>query len=189
VLADHDLHPDEPTVRVFRTPPAGVLRFDDDVLVTETLIDGVVLRHYAFADRWFKVNVTTNGRGWFIETGDAGYRFSFNCDIATPMARDGDSVFAVDLFVDVLVRVDATTRVVVDEDELAAAVQDGLVSKQEAAHAVRGLVELLDLIDTARFVRWLDDIVPFGPCDPPVAPPMTREPIPDRLRSGRRATW
>jgi hypothetical protein len=31
VLADHDFHPDEPTVRIFRTPPAGVLRLDDSV--------------------------------------------------------------------------------------------------------------------------------------------------------------
>jgi hypothetical protein len=30
-LADHDFHPDEPTVRIFRAPPGGVLRLDDDV--------------------------------------------------------------------------------------------------------------------------------------------------------------
>ena len=28
-LRDHDLHPDEPTMRVFRTPSAGVLGLDD----------------------------------------------------------------------------------------------------------------------------------------------------------------
>jgi hypothetical protein len=52
VLADHDFHPDEPTVRIFRTPPAGVLRLDDGVAVSEADYHGTVLRHYAFAGRW-----------------------------------------------------------------------------------------------------------------------------------------
>ena len=33
LLRDHDFHPRENTVRVFRHPPAGVLRADDDCLV------------------------------------------------------------------------------------------------------------------------------------------------------------
>jgi hypothetical protein len=189
VLADHDLHPDEPTVRVFRTPPAGVLRFDDDVLVTEALIDGVVLRHYAFADRWFKVNVTTDLGGRLVETGDADQRFAWNCDIATPMARDGDAVYAVDLFLDVLIRADTTTFVVTDRDELSSALDDGLVSAREAAAAEDGLTDLLGLLASNRLLPWLHDLAPFGPCDPPAAPPMTREPVPDRLGPGRRVSW
>lgn len=104
VLRDHDFHPDEPTVRVFRTPPAGVLRFDDEVLVFAVRYGDRVLRHYAFADRWFKVNVTSDLDGRLVETGDL--QFAFNCDVATPMERDGDAVYAVDLFTDVLVRTD-----------------------------------------------------------------------------------
>ena len=60
VLVDHDFHPDEPTVRIFRTPAPGVLRLDDGIAVTEAVYDRVVLRHYAFTGHWFKVNVTTD---------------------------------------------------------------------------------------------------------------------------------
>jgi hypothetical protein len=104
VLTDHDFHPDEPTVRIFRTLPAGVLRLDDSVAISEACYDGVVLRHYAFADHWFKVNVTTDLTGRLTETGDASHRFAVNCDIATPMVRSGDGTFGVDLFADVLIR-------------------------------------------------------------------------------------
>lgn len=117
VLADHDFHPDEPTVRIFRTPPAGVLRLDDSVAITEADFGGTVLRHYAFAGHWVKVNVTTDRGGRLTETGDCTCRFAFNCDIATPMEREGDSTFAVDLFTDVLVRQDATSCVVTGQDE------------------------------------------------------------------------
>ena len=106
VRADYDFHPDESTVRVFTTPPSGVLRLDDDVAITQAVDSGVVLRHYAFGDRWFKINVTTDQQGELVETGAPHRPFAFNCDIATPMERDKDATFAVDLFVDVLVRAD-----------------------------------------------------------------------------------
>jgi hypothetical protein len=60
VLRDHDFHPDEPTVRIFRTPSPGVLRLDDSVAISEAVYDRVVLRHYAFAGHWFKINITTD---------------------------------------------------------------------------------------------------------------------------------
>jgi hypothetical protein len=44
VLADHDFHPDEPTARIFRTPPAGVLRLDDRAAISEADYGGIVLR-------------------------------------------------------------------------------------------------------------------------------------------------
>lgn len=97
----------------------------------------VVLRHYSFADRWFKVNVTTDHRGALIETGDAANRSAFNCDIATPMERDGDETFAVDLFVDVLVGGDLGSVRVGDEDELEKAFDLGLVSAAEYAGRTR----------------------------------------------------
>ncbi len=85
VRADYDFHPDESTVRVFTTPASGVLQLDDDVAITEVIQSGVVLRHYAFGDRWFKINVTTDQQGGLVETGAPHQRFAFNCDIATPM--------------------------------------------------------------------------------------------------------
>ena len=128
---DFDFHPDEPTARVFVTPEQGVLRLDDEVAVTEAMYDTVALRHYAFADRWFKINVTTDLAGRPAETGADGLRFAFNCDIATPMEREGDATFAVDLFVDVLVRADGHSVHVGDEDELAKAFELGLLSTAE----------------------------------------------------------
>jgi hypothetical protein len=61
----------------------------------------VVLRHYAFADRWFKINVTTDLSGNLVETGDASLRFAVNWGIATPMERDGANIVGVGVFLDV----------------------------------------------------------------------------------------
>jgi hypothetical protein len=116
VLSDYDFHPDEATVRIFRTPTSGVLRLEDDIAVTEAIHGDVVLRHYSFADHWFKINVTTDLAGNLVETGDAHVPFAFNCDIATPMEYEEDSTYAVDLFVDVLVRADASSYLIGDED-------------------------------------------------------------------------
>jgi hypothetical protein len=186
---DYDFHPDEDTVRVFRTPPRGVVRLDDEVAVTEALYDGVVLRHYAFADRWYKINLTIDHQGQPIDTGPAELRFAFNCDIATPMERDGDTTYGVDLFVDVLVMADAATYMVGDEDEFADAVTAEMLSPAEAASARAGLDELLAMIRGNELVEFLDAVAPLGPCDPPIAPPMERAPIPDRLQPRLRSSW
>lgn len=85
MLSDYDFHPDETTVRIFRTPKEGVLRLEDTIAVTEAIYDDAVLRHYAFADHWFKINMTTDIAGNLIETGAADRPFALNCDIATPM--------------------------------------------------------------------------------------------------------
>jgi hypothetical protein len=147
VLADHDFHPDEPTVRIFRTPPAGVLRLDDSVAISQADHDGIVLRHYAFAGHWFKVNITTDRGGRLTETGDPACRFAVNCDIATPMERDGDSTFAVDLFTDVLVRQDGTSYVVTGRDEFGEMLGRGVISAAEGRGAERGLRDLVELIE------------------------------------------
>jgi len=189
VLVDHDFHPDEPTVRIFRTPSPGVLRLDDSVAVSQAVYDGVVLRHYAFADHWFKVNVTTGLTGRLTETGDGTGRFAVNCDIATPMEREGDSTFGVDLCTDVLVRRDAMSHVLVDQDEFVEMLGRGVISPTEGRGAERGLQELLELIETGRLLQWLGELAPFGPCQPPRAPPMQRGPVPGRLRPGVRRTW
>jgi hypothetical protein len=93
-------------------PKAGVLRFDDEVFVAQVRYGDVVVRHYAWRDHWFKINCTTDLRSRLIETTapDDVPPLAFNCDIATPMVRDGDAVFAVDLWLDVLVRGDGVTH-------------------------------------------------------------------------------
>ena len=189
MLTDHDFHPDEPTVRIFRTPSPGVLRLDDDAAISEAVYEGIVLRHYAFAGHWFKVNVTTGLSGRQTETGDHGRRFAVNCDIATPLEREGNSTFGVDLFTDVLVREDATSYVIADQDEFAEMLGRGVISPAEGRGAGRGLRELLELIEEGRLLRWLAELAPFGPCQPPPARPMRRGPVPARLRPGTRRTW
>jgi hypothetical protein len=189
VLSDHDFHPDEATLRIFRTPTSGVLRLEDEIAVTEAIHGDVVLRHYSFADHWFKINVTTDLAGNLVETGNAEVPFAFNCDIATPMESEGDSTYAVDLFIDVLVRVDASSYSIGDEDEFVEMLDRGLVSRSEERGARRGLRELLDLVEQRHLLPWLHEAAPFPPVKPPAALPMQRGPIPERLRLGTRRTW
>lgn len=189
VVLDYDFHPDEETVRIFRTPTPGVLRLDDMIAVTEAIYDGVVLRHYSFADHWFKINVTTDVVGNLIETGATHAPFAFNCDIATPMERDGDRTFGVDLFIDVLVRANARSYVIGDEKEFEEMSQRGLLSRAEARSARHAVRDLVALIERGHLVPWLHEQVPFGPCQPPEAPAMERGPVPNRLEPVVRRTW
>ena len=145
--------------------------------------------HYSFAEHWFKINVTTDLAGNLVETGDADVSLAFNCDIATPMERENDRTYGVDLFIDVLVRADARSHVVGDEAEFEEMLDRGLVSRSEAQGARRGLRELLDLVESGHLRPWLHETAPFTPSRPPVAPPMERGPIPERLQLRIRRTW
>jgi hypothetical protein len=166
LVSDFDFHPDEPYVRQFRVPRRDALRWDASVFVCEAAHDDVVLRHYAFADEWFKVNVTFDRHGELVETPadhDVAQPFAFNCDIATPMLSEPFAVYGVDLFLDVLVRVDGSTYDIVDEDEFAHAVDSGLLSAGEVAGARRGLERLVQLITRDELVGFLESACPFGP--------------------------
>jgi hypothetical protein len=61
VIRDYDLHPPD-DLRLFPVPKAGVLRFDDEVLVAQIRHGDIVVRHYAWRDHWFKINCTTDLR-------------------------------------------------------------------------------------------------------------------------------
>jgi hypothetical protein len=176
-------------VRIFRTLPAGVLRLDDSVAISEARCGEVVLRHYAFADHWLKINVTTDLTGRLTETGDASRRFAANCDTATPIERDGDATFGVDLFADVLIRADGMSYVVADLDEFEDMASRHLLSHAESRGARSGLAELLELIEQGRLLRWLAGLAAFRRCRPPTALPMRRGPVPGRLQPGIRRTW
>lgn len=193
IVRDLDFHPHEPTVRVFEIPRADVPRLDDDAFVTETRHGDVVLRHYAFADEWFKVNVTLDRHAQIVESapGSDHPAFAFNCDIATPMRRTGRDVFAVDLYADVLVRADGRSYHVKDETELEATSRSGLVSTHELESARAGLARLLSLIDTDKLVPFLEATCLFGPSDAPEGRPMTRLAlvnVPD-VQPERRWSW
>jgi len=186
-LWDHDFHPDEPDVRVFVVPPTGVLRRSDSMVVTEARHGDYVLRHYAFADHWFKINVTTDLEGRPAVYGED--RFTFNCDIATPMVRDGVSVYAVDLFLDVLVDRPGRAFEVTDREEFHGAVEQGLVSSREAVAAEAHLAELLVLIRRGELLSWLERRCPFAPSSAPPALPVARSALAPVVAARTRPSW
>lgn len=192
-VRDFDFHPDEHEVRVFAAEPAGVLRFTSDVVVYAARYGDVVLWHYAFARHWFKVNLTTDLAGRIVETGgdEPGGRFAFNCDLATPMRRHGDAVFAVDLFADLLVRADGVSYRVCDTEQFGQARRDGLILPGEADGAERGLAELTGLVERAELLAFLSRACPLGPLDPPAAAPTDRVPVGqvEPLSLASRAGW
>lgn len=192
-VRDFDFHPDEDDVRVFTVDAAGVLRLDAAVFVSHARYEGAILWHYAFADHWFKVNLTTDLNGAVVETGasEAADGFAVNCDLATPMWQQDMAVYAVDLFLDVLVRSDGRTYRVCDVDELAHAVAGGQVSANEAAHAAEGLTDLVTMTERGTLLPWLYGVHPFGPADPPAAMPVKRVGLAQipHLQPGHRATW
>ena len=193
MLLDYDYHPPD-RLQVFTIERDGVLRADDEVLVTEALHGETVLRHYAFADRWFKVNCTTDVLGRFTETDSPGGQvppFAFNCDIATPMLREGSAVFAVDLWLDVLIRDDGVSYRVEDGDSFRQAVERGLLSEGEARHATAGLRELVALIERGELVAFLSDVFPFQPSTAPAARPMQLVPSANAplVQPHHRPTW
>jgi hypothetical protein len=111
MIRDYDFHPPD-DLRLFPMPAPGVLRLDDGAFVAVVRYGEVVVWHYAFGDHWFKVNATTDLEGRLVETTAPGEvpPFAFNCDISAPLLRRGDAVFAVDLWLDVLVREDGWTH-------------------------------------------------------------------------------
>lgn len=149
-MRDFDFHPGEPSVRTFGVPDAGVLVNDDASCIMQTrrpdVFDGLgedlVLRHYAFADEWLKLNATFGLAGNLIQPGPAESPFAVNCDIATPMVRIEGDIAAVDLFLDVLVDTNGAYRIV-DRDEFDQAVAADLVSPPEARGTEAGLARLV----------------------------------------------
>ncbi len=192
-VRDFDFHPDEDTVRVFTAEPGGVLRFSTDLYVCAARYGEVVLWHYAFARHWFKINLTTDLAGQIVETGgdEPGGWFAFNCDIATPMRRNGTEVLAVDLFADVLVRADASSYRVVDLDEFGQACRDGLILPAEARGAEQGLAELAAIVERGDLPAFVSRACPVGPLRPPAAAPVGRVPLRrvPLLDPGSRAAW
>jgi hypothetical protein len=174
IVHDFDFHPDETSVRVFVSQ--DVPRLDEDVFVARVRYGDVVLHHYAWSSRWFKVNLTTNLDGDIVETpASPGVpAFAFNIDIATPMERRGREMFAVDLFVDILVRADGLNYVVGDESEARQAARDGLISPRELRAAERAVKELMDIIGRGSLHELINETWPLEAACPAEAPAMQR---------------
>ena len=161
-LRFHNLHlPDD--VRVFSVTAEGVRRWDRQVVVFDVALTGErVLRHYAFADRWFEINCSLDRSARPVEDGDP-FPFAFNCDVCTPLIQDGDGIYNVDLELDVLVSADGRRYRVKDEEEFLAAARKGWLDRRERLGALHGLGELLRLLDRAEFLPFLHAVCPFEP--------------------------
>ncbi|WP_408636760.1 DUF402 domain-containing protein [Occultella aeris] len=84
---------------------------------------------------------------------------AIDCDVSTPLVWVGPDATAVDLFLDVLVRVDTSYRVV-DRREFEAACSWRLIFPSEAHHAEQGLTQLLHWITSGRLHELLARIPP-----------------------------
>jgi hypothetical protein len=193
VPLDYDFHPREDYVRVFELPPEGVLRFDDAVFVAQVRYGDIVLRHFAFRDHWFKINVTTGLAGELIETAPSPGvpAYAYNIDLATPMLRDGDALYSVDLEVDVLVRADGSTYVVTDLDDFRDSIRRGWISAAETEGVRAGLDHLTGLIEGGELLKFCDHAFPWGAAPAPLALPQRTVPLLNvpRLQPGKRLTW
>ena len=86
-------------------------------------------------------------------------------------------------------RADASSYLIGDEAEFEEMLDRGLVSRSEEQGARRGLGELLDLVERGHLLPWLHETAPFPPLQPPVALPMERGSVPERLQLRTRHTW
>ncbi len=172
-LHHYDFHPPE-EVRVFAAPMSGLRRWDEEVVVYDVSLDGLVLRHYAFYDRWFDVNCTLDSSGGFVP--EPGLiEWCFNCDITSPLFSVGRDLYSVDLFLDVLVGPDGRTYVTKDEDDLAAAIENGWLVAEEETGARTGLEQLLEIIQGPGLVAFLEQVSPFTVMDVSMMPPPMTE--------------
>src|SRR5918996_4034951 len=165
LISDHDFHPeDREVVRVFDVPRVDVARLDDAGLVYRVRYQDVVLHHYAWTRRWYKVNVTTDLHGRLVETGSGDWApFCFNIDIATPMLPRASDVYAVDLFLDLLVRANTTSHVVMGHGEMERAVRDGSISERELAAGASAVAMLTAIVKTGHLMRMLTETWPLDP--------------------------
>lgn len=151
----------------FQIKRVGVRRWDETGLVYDVRgAGGYFLRHYSFFDRWFHVNVTLDRTGALVSEAGPGdfadFAWAFNADIATPARSVATDIWAVDLFLDVLVAPNGRDFRVKDEAEFARAVAAGVVSEAEAQSARNGLADLIALCETVGLVDFLNAVCPFG---------------------------
>jgi hypothetical protein len=191
-VCDYDFHPPG-DLRLFRQHSSGVLRLDDEAIVYQAVYGEVVLRHYAFRDHWFKINYTVTRDGSPVEEASTAETpaFAFNCDLATPMVRDGTSVFAVDLELDVLICADARTYDVVDEQNFVSARDAGWISQREAFGARRGVAELVEIVEAGKLIEFLHGFCSIGPATAPASLPVKHlDPsVTPNLLPPQRPTW
>ena len=179
-------------LRLYEIPAAGVLRIDSNVLVADVVVGDLIARHSGFAKRWLAVNVTTDRAGRLVEmVSRDGFPCAIKCHVATPMLRQGNVCWQVDLWLDLLVRANGRDYLIEDEDEFALARDHGLLSDREVAGALAGLDDVLHLVQTGALLDLLASFCPFGFGAAPVARPFRRLLHADypEVQPGVRPSW
>ncbi|HEV2529370.1 MAG TPA: hypothetical protein VGT61_13070 [Thermomicrobiales bacterium] len=160
-------------VRIFPNPAAGVLLDSPDVLVLQVHDGQRLVRHHAFARQWLSATVLLDEDGTPVpQPAAAGGAFLVKCHVATPLRREDDLCWQVDLWLDVLLAEDGRTPILEDEDEFAAARTAGLLSKHEAAKAIESRDAIARLIRSGGLLPYLGAILPFDATVRPAAGPM-----------------
>jgi predicted RNA-binding protein associated with RNAse of E/G family len=148
-------------VTCFLIPGEAIRRWDAEVQVYDVLVGSdLVLRHYAFYQRWFEINCTLDLHGNFVA--EAGpIPWCFNIDICTPFFSKGNRGFNVDLCLDVLVAPDGDQYVIKDEGDFAHATRQHWITDKEHEGARAGLANILQIVTSGALLPLLREIYPF----------------------------
>ena len=100
--------------------------------------------------------------------------------------RNRPRVWSVDLLLHVLVRVDESAYVLVDEEEFEEIASAGVLSGTEISGARGGLAELVALVESDTLLAILRATAPITARVPPAARELARVPVPGWLRRAPR---
>lgn len=193
-MRNFDFHPDESFVRSFGVPSSGIFLNHSDLCVYQIkeINDEYILRHIAFKNEWFKLNITYDSFGQLIDAGqdEDGFLFAINCDISTPMTEIGSDIASVDLFLDVLVDSNGNFKVV-DQDGFYFAFTHGLISIHEVNNAEKALEKFISWIESGYLFSFLSSIPTDTVNSAPVPLPFKRVDITQfpALAPEKRGTW
>lgn len=124
-----------------------ILSFKDDIIITgwdciharKDICSGYSLY---FLKKGYKVSKMLDNKGNLVR---------WYCDIVMPHIKDNVYEFE-DLLLDVVINADGSV-VVMDADEFAGAIEEGMIDKERTVYALRALDELLQLIYSGSFQK------------------------------------
>jgi hypothetical protein len=157
-------------VESYEIAPASIRRNDDVAFVCDCRmppgIEGEILRHYSFPDRWWSANIGLRLDGSLrANTFGPAREFPYDCDITSPHFEAFDGLCNIDLKLDVFIRADGRDHVVVDHDDFDVCIASGWIDGYDRAGAEGGLSELVGLIESGSFVEFLLDVCPLASMD------------------------
>ncbi|GAB2572697.1 hypothetical protein GCM10026983_44650 [Gracilibacillus alcaliphilus] len=137
--------------------------WNDNVVVFDVRIDDYqsILRHYSFYDKWFEINCTFDREGKLLPE-NGPIKRSFNCDICSPCFSIGNNIYNVDLELDVLVNPNGKDYIIIDEDDFKEEIRKNNLTSFEEKGALAGLNQLIEIIESGKFIDFLNDIYPFS---------------------------